>query len=68
MLTFLFLGEYPAGSVGAAESTSELKAGTRHRWFILFTNSMIDGGFVIGAFVPCEYYLFASETGLLLQC
>ncbi|KAL6860761.1 glycerophosphoinositol permease [Amphichorda felina] len=45
-------GEYPAGSVGAAESTSELKEGTRHRWFILFTNSMIDGGFVIGAFVP----------------
>jgi len=27
-------GEYPAGSVGAAESTGELKAGTRNRWFI----------------------------------
>jgi MFS family permease len=25
-------GEYPAGSVGAAESTAELKAGTRNRW------------------------------------
>lgn len=48
------IGEYPAGSVGAAESTSELKKGTRHRWFILFTNSMINGGFVTGAFVPCE--------------
>ncbi|KAI1436177.1 major facilitator superfamily domain-containing protein [Xylaria sp. CBS 124048] len=45
-------GEYPAGSVGAAESTGELKNGTRNRWFILFTNSMIDFGFVIGAFVP----------------
>ncbi|AEO59039.1 hypothetical protein MYCTH_2111282 [Thermothelomyces thermophilus ATCC 42464] len=45
-------GEYPAGSVGAAESTSELKTGTRNMWFILFTNSMIDWGFVFGAFVP----------------
>ncbi|KOS20477.1 putative metabolite transport protein [Escovopsis weberi] len=45
-------GEYPAGSVTCAEASSELKAGTRHRWFILFTNSMIDFGFVIGAFVP----------------
>ncbi|KAK4164551.1 major facilitator superfamily domain-containing protein [Cladorrhinum sp. PSN259] len=45
-------GEYPAGSVSCAESTSELKSGTRNTWFILFTNSMIDWGFVIGAFVP----------------
>lgn len=46
-------GEYPAGSVASAEATGELKAGTRHRWFILFTNTMIDWGFVLGAFVPC---------------
>ncbi|KAJ6782827.1 hypothetical protein PWT90_10916 [Aphanocladium album] len=52
-------GEYPAGSVGAAESTGELKAGTRHRWFILFTNTMINGGFVMGAFVP---FVIASGT------
>ncbi|KAH8171883.1 sugar transporter domain-containing protein [Sarocladium implicatum] len=45
-------GEYPAGSVGCAESTGELKKGTRHRWFILFTNTMIDWGFVFGAFIP----------------
>ncbi|GAO19234.1 uncharacterized protein UV8b_00080 [Ustilaginoidea virens] len=45
-------GEYPAGSVGCAESTGELKSGTRNRWFILFTNTMIDWGFVVGAFVP----------------
>ncbi|PHH84915.1 hypothetical protein CDD83_1182 [Cordyceps sp. RAO-2017] len=45
-------GEYPAGSVGCAESSGELKEGTRNRWFILFTNSMIDWGFVFGAFVP----------------
>ncbi|CAM1501567.1 Fc.00g035510.m01.CDS01 [Cosmosporella sp. VM-42] len=50
-------GEYPAGSVGCAESSGELKKGTRHRWFILFTNSMIDWGFVIGAFLP---YLVAA--------
>ncbi|KAG5979514.1 hypothetical protein E4U55_005090 [Claviceps digitariae] len=50
-------GEYPAGSVGCAESTGELKKGTRNRWFILFTNTMIDWGFVIGAFVP---YLVAA--------
>ena len=35
-------GEYPAGSVGCAESTGELKAGTRNTWFIMFTNTMID--------------------------
>ncbi|KAK4109753.1 MFS general substrate transporter [Canariomyces notabilis] len=45
-------GEYPAGSVGCAESTSELKSGTRNMWFIIFTNTMIDWGFVFGAFVP----------------
>lgn len=41
-LTYFFIGEYPAGSVGCAESTGELKSGTRNRWFILFTNTMID--------------------------
>ena len=45
-------GEYPAGSVACSEATGELKSGTRNRWFILFTNVMIDWGFVIGAFVP----------------
>ncbi|KAF3761545.1 MFS general substrate transporter [Cryphonectria parasitica EP155] len=45
-------GEYPAGSVGCSESSAELKSGTRNRWFILFTNTAIDWGFVIGAFVP----------------
>jgi len=45
-------GEYPAGSVGCAESTGELKSGTRNRWFILFTNVQIDFGFVVAAIVP----------------
>lgn len=38
------IGEYPAGSVACAESTGEMKSGTRNAWFILFTNSMIDWG------------------------
>lgn len=45
-------GEYPAGSVGCAESTGELKEGTRNRWFVLFTNCQIDFGFVVAAIVP----------------
>ncbi|CAK7221784.1 glycerophosphoinositol permease [Sporothrix curviconia] len=45
-------GEYPAGSVGCAESTGEVRSGWRHFIFIMFTNSIIDFGFVIGAFVP----------------
>lgn len=38
--------------MAASESSSELKSGTRNRWFILFTNTAIDVGFVAGAFVP----------------
>ncbi|EFX04699.1 major facilitator superfamily transporter phospholipid transporter [Grosmannia clavigera kw1407] len=45
-------GEYPAGSVGCAEATGEIKSGWRHFIFIIFTNSLIDVGFVAGAFVP----------------
>ncbi len=64
------IGEYPAGSVGCAEATGELKSGTRHRWFILFTNSMIDFGFVIGAFVPCKPHSSSSHYTLfpVLTC
>ena len=45
-------GEYPAGSVGCAESTGELKEGHRNRWFIMFTNVQIDLGFIMGALFP----------------
>lgn len=45
-------GEYPAGSVGCAESTGELEAGTRNKWFIMFTNVQIDFGFLVAAIVP----------------
>ena len=57
-------GEYPAGSVSCAESTGELKAGTRNRWFILFTNTQIDFGFVVAAFVPMIVVLCTSENHL----
>ena len=53
-------GEYPAGSVACAESSGEMNEGTRNRWFIIFTNFMINIGFVLGAFVP---YLCVVATG-----
>ncbi|KAI0386541.1 MFS general substrate transporter [Hypomontagnella monticulosa] len=55
-------GEYPAGSVSCAESSGELSSGTRNTWFILFTNTMIDWGFVIGAFVPYVVAAAAHNT------
>ncbi|OAP60365.1 hypothetical protein AYL99_05367 [Fonsecaea erecta] len=57
-------GEYPAGSVGAAESTGELKKGHRNRWFILATDFQIDLGFVISAFVPMIVVLATGENHL----
>jgi len=57
-------GEYPAGSVACSEASGELKSGTRNRWFILFTNVMIDWGFVIGAFVPYLLVVICSEQHL----
>lgn len=57
-------GEYPAGSVSAAEASGELKSGTRNFWFIMFTNVAIDWGFVIGAVVPYVVVLITKETNL----
>lgn len=57
-------GEYPAGSVAAAESTGELKRGHRNRWFIIFTNFQIDFGFVVSAFVPMILALIFTEKHL----
>jgi len=57
-------GEYPAGSVGCAESTGELKSGTRNRWFIMFTNVQIDFGFVVAALVPMIVVLATTEKHL----
>ncbi|KAL0954582.1 hypothetical protein HGRIS_003542 [Hohenbuehelia grisea] len=46
--------EYPCGSVSASEQSEEegVSKNTQHRWFALATNSMIDFGFVVSAFVP----------------
>ncbi|OJD14170.1 hypothetical protein AJ78_05457 [Emergomyces pasteurianus Ep9510] len=57
-------GEYPAGSVAAAESTGELKKGHRNRWFVMFTNVQIDFGFVVAAFVPMVLVLIFTEDHL----
>ncbi|KAK1822374.1 glycerophosphoinositol permease [Friedmanniomyces endolithicus] len=57
-------GGYPAGSVACAESTGELKAGTRNRWFIMFTNVQIDFGFVVAALVPMIVVLITTEQHL----
>lgn len=48
----VFLGsEYPSGSVACAEVCQMLPPGKRNRWFIWFTNSMIDVGYVVSALV-----------------
>ncbi|CAI7644490.1 unnamed protein product [Penicillium glandicola] len=57
-------GEYPAGSVGAAENTGELKKGHRNRWFIMFTNFQIDFGFVVAALVAMILVLIFTEKHL----
>lgn len=59
-------GEYPAGSVACSEATGELKSGTRNRWFIMFTNVMIDFGFVLGAFIPYLMVVICTEKHLRL--
>ncbi|KAE8351650.1 inorganic phosphate transporter [Aspergillus coremiiformis] len=57
-------GEYPAGSVAAAENTGELKKGHRNRWFIMFTNFQIDFAYVISALVPMILVLICTENHL----
>ncbi|KAJ7093411.1 MFS Git1p-related glycerophosphoinositol and glycerophosphocholine permease [Mycena belliarum] len=53
---FLGIGigaEYPCGSVSASEQTEgkTIAKNAQHRWFTLATNSMIDFGWVVAAFV-----------------
>ncbi|KKK20295.1 MFS phospholipid transporter (Git1) [Aspergillus rambellii] len=57
-------GEYPAGSVAAAESSGEMKEGTRHRWFILFTNFQLDLACVASSLVPMIVVLATGEDHL----
>ena len=59
-------GEYPAGSVGAAENTGELKHGHRNRWFIMFTNFQIDAGFV--GLYDLGFDLYRRPPAGLLAC
>jgi len=56
--------EYPCGSVAASEQSEEPGIGknAQHRWFALATNSMIDFGFVVSAFVPLVcYWIFGPN-------
>lgn len=57
-------GEYPAGSVGCAEGTGEMKAGSRNKWFILFTNVQIDLAFFIAAVVATVVVVITGENHL----
>ncbi|KAF2123969.1 glycerophosphodiester transporter [Dothidotthia symphoricarpi CBS 119687] len=57
-------GEYPAGSVGCAESTGELEAGSRNKYFILFTNVQIDLAFLIAAIVATVVVVITGENHL----
>jgi MFS family permease len=56
--------EYPTASVIASEFANQLPAGHRNRYFCWFTNSMIDLGFVIAAFVPLVLLWIFSERHL----
>jgi len=50
--------------VGCAESTGELKEGSRNKWFILFTNVQIDLAFFISAIVATVVVLITGENHL----
>jgi MFS family permease len=56
--------EYPCGSVSASEQSEEegIAKNSQHKWLVLATNTMIDVGFVIGAFVPLVlYWIFGNN-------
>lgn len=56
--------EYPCGSVSASEQSEEpgISKNAQHRWFALATNTMIDFGFVISAFVPLVlFWIFGND-------
>ncbi|KAM5538502.1 hypothetical protein V8D89_007835 [Ganoderma adspersum] len=58
--------EYPCGSVAASEQSEEpgINKNAQHRWFALATNSMIDTGFVVAAFVPLVLFWIFGENHL----
>lgn len=56
--------EYPCGSVSASEQSEEegIAKNSQHKWLVLATNTMIDIGFVIGAFVPLVlFWIFGNN-------
>jgi len=56
--------EYPCGSVSASEQSVEegIYQNAQLRWFALATNTMIDVGFVVAAFVPLVLYWMSVGT------
>ncbi|KAF8223841.1 MFS Git1p-related glycerophosphoinositol and glycerophosphocholine permease [Tricholoma matsutake] len=58
--------EYPCGSVSASEQSEEpgISKRAQHRWFALATNTMIDIGFVVSAFVPLVLFWIFGENHL----
>ncbi|KAK0485179.1 MFS Git1p-related glycerophosphoinositol and glycerophosphocholine permease, partial [Armillaria novae-zelandiae] len=58
--------EYPCGSVAASENSEEstISKNAQHRWFTLATNTMIDVGFVVSAFVVLVLYWIFGENHL----
>ncbi|KAG6820939.1 hypothetical protein H0H93_009175 [Arthromyces matolae] len=58
--------EYPCGSVSASEQTEQpgISKRAQHRWFALATNTMIDFGFVVSAFVPLVLFWIFGENHL----
>ncbi|KIP08049.1 hypothetical protein PHLGIDRAFT_127292 [Phlebiopsis gigantea 11061_1 CR5-6] len=58
--------EYPCGSVAASEQSEEsgVSQKAQHRWFALATNSMIDFGFVVAAFVPLVLWWIFGDNHL----
>jgi MFS family permease len=64
---FLGIGigaEYPTASVIASEFANQLPEGKRNRYFVWFTNFMIDTGFVVSAFVPLVCLWIFREDNL----
>ncbi|GBL48575.1 Plasma membrane permease, mediates uptake of glycerophosphoinositol and glycerophosphocholine [Candidozyma auris] len=56
--------EYPTASVIASEFANQLPVGHRNRYFIWFTHSCVDLGYVVAAFVPMVLLWIFSESRL----
>ncbi|KAJ8072212.1 glycerophosphoinositol permease [Marasmius tenuissimus] len=58
--------EYPCGSVSASEQTEQegINKNAQHRWFALATNTMIDIGTVVAAFVPLVLFWIFGDNHL----